>query len=186
MASKESKNIKDKRNLSILILAIIIILAAVVIVVYIYSLLAMNNSGAVSPGVLPISISCKAMPGYTCQANNHLSVLSNLDDMVVGVEQNTGATWYGANFILVRSGTASINGIPNIGGPAFSVWPSNTAFAATPFSSGENVILYLPVMGSINLSSHEPLTATIWAAYTITSNSPVHYVQVASLNITEN
>lgn len=186
MIRKESEKVKDKKNSIIWILAIlaIIIIIILVIILFIHFLLNMGNPGAdaFSGGVF-----CKAIPEYTCKAQfYYLNGTLDLSKIVIALGQNSGTTWTGANFILVNNDTALTNGIPNIGGSAFSVWPANTVLATTSISSGENVIVYLPIDGTVYLDKSIALNSTIWAAYTTVPGGTVKYVQVGSVEITSN
>lgn len=176
-----NKNKKTKKpklataNFRLVLVILVIVIVLVLMLVY-FTLRSMYVG---NPGALPLL--CTPKSEYICQRIGYFHGGATAGNIIVQLGQNTGAIWTGTNFIFVPEGTTFTNGIPNIGGPAFSSYPANTTFATNPLQSGENVTVYLPATGSVQVGT--PLTGTIWATYTTTPGGVVTYTQMATLNI---
>jgi hypothetical protein len=154
--------------------SILILLIPLIIVIILFAVLSINvtNPGYTGPP------SCIAKSGYICKIPTYGHTTANI---IVTLGQNTGTNWTGANFIFVPQGIALTNGIPNIGGPAFSTYPANTSLATTPLTAGENLTIYLPATGPVQVGTQ--LQGTIWVAYTTTIGGPIHYADMASIKV---
>lgn len=160
---------KNKRNL-LLIFGILIMALIVLFVVVNYN----------SVGTVPSS-SCEANKGFVCSTSPTYS--NETGSILVAVAQNTGQTWYSANFVFVPQGTPiNSTGIPEI---SFNSYPANTTYSANELVSEQTIVtLHLPVRGvAAPVKMGTLATGELWVEYTTSINGTPQYVQMATLNI---
>ena len=132
---------------------------------------------------------CVASSGYLCQSPTYSHTTGQL---LVSVGQNTGTAWTAANFVFVPQGSAVTAGVPTPLFAANTNVNTNALYKGTSLSTGQTLVLSLPVNGvSTNsmaalatpLAIGTSATGTVWVQYQTSSGGPLQYAQIATINV---